>query len=222
MTRNELLDRYRHLRGVNRQINDAVMKLVPGAVMMEFGKRIGLLRGRTFVLDSEDDLALVCDLAVYIGKDGRSSALDRFARTARFVPGSDEALILSAMQESWFTVFEIECRHEIGGPVIRDVMREETFQFLDIGYEMTAKDGDRFGGRLLAVEGFVMTSGPALPFDFEMGQAVAEAVKHWHPGTARESRLAIEVYRAAIKTGAMQRLQFRSVGGEDDETSEAA
>ena len=133
MRRNEILDRYRHLRWVNQKINEAVMKLVPGTVMMEFGRRIGLLQGKTFVLDSKDELALVYDLAVFVGKDGRSSALERFARTTRFAVGSDEALILAAMQESWFTMFEIERRHEIAGLVIRDRMRKETFQFLDLG-----------------------------------------------------------------------------------------
>jgi hypothetical protein len=179
-------------------------------------------RGKTFVLDSEDALAFVYDLGVYMGKDGRSSALERFARGARFASGSDESLMLAAMLDSWFTVCEIERRHEIAGLVIRDVLRKETYQFLDIGQEMSAKDGDRFAARLLAVEGFVMTSGVVLPYDSAMAQAVTEAVKHWHPGTARESRLAIEVYRAAVKTGAIQRVQFRSVGGQDGETLEAA
>src|SRR3954447_25850744 len=53
--------------------------------------------------DGPHDMTLVEDLATYLPRPGRSHPLDRYARTARFAPASDEAIVLEAMRHARFS-----------------------------------------------------------------------------------------------------------------------
>ena len=85
---------------------------------------LGLAQRQMLVAESEEEMALVFDLALYTAREGRSRALDRYARAAQLPPGSDEALMLEAMRHARFSVRRIEHRHETAGLVATDVVRE--------------------------------------------------------------------------------------------------
>jgi hypothetical protein len=53
------------------------------------------------------------DLAIYTAPAGRSRAIDRYARSARFDPGSDEAIMLEAMCKARFAVLSVQHRHPV-------------------------------------------------------------------------------------------------------------
>ena len=65
--------------------------------MLQHARRLGLAHGKTLMLDSIDELPLAFDLAIHTAPVGRSRAIDRYARSAQFAQGSDEALVLGAM-----------------------------------------------------------------------------------------------------------------------------
>jgi hypothetical protein len=50
------------------------------------------------IADSEEELTLVFDLAIYTAKEGRSQAIDRYASMAQLPSGTDELLMLDAMR----------------------------------------------------------------------------------------------------------------------------
>ena len=54
----------------------------------------------------------VYDLAIYTAPADRSRAIDRYARSAKFEPQSDERLMLDAMRASQFAILLIEQRHD--------------------------------------------------------------------------------------------------------------
>ena len=91
--------------------------------MLDWAKRLGLTQGRTVVLGSEHDMTLVEDLATYLPRPGRSHPLDRYARTARFAPDSDEAIVLEAMRHARFSLWRVERRHETAGLILQDLLR---------------------------------------------------------------------------------------------------
>jgi hypothetical protein len=98
MTRSEILSRYRHLRQISKEQHEAVLNIIAPDVVLDWARRIGLTQGKTVVSDSEAEIALAEDLAIYRPRLGHLPPLDRYARAAGFAPGSDEAIVLAAMR----------------------------------------------------------------------------------------------------------------------------
>src|SRR6201996_6510944 len=158
MTRPEILTRYRRLRQISKEHHQAVLDILAPGVVLEWAKRLGLMQGRTVVLESEHDMTLVEDLATYLPRLGRSHPLDRYARAARFAPDSDEAIVLEAMNHACFSVWRVERRHEIAGLVLRDLLRGGEIQLVDETMEKNTPLGMEMAARLLRLEAFAMTA----------------------------------------------------------------
>jgi hypothetical protein len=216
MTREEMISRYRHLRAIGKQHQNAAIKLVSRPTMLDCGRRLGIVQGNTFVCDSPDELTFVFDLAVYTSREGRSRAIDRYARTVNPEPDSDTAVMLKAAQNARFGVWRIESRHETAGLTIWDVIRETSYWLMDEGIEATAPIGSVFAGRLKAVDDFVMTCGAVVPLDVD---TLAEAFAHapnWsgrsRAAVVEDPRFAIAVFRAALQSGIADKIEFRDGG----------
>ena len=69
--RTEVLARYRHLRKIGKRHHSEVMKFLSKDAILHHGRRLGLFDGKTFLLDSEDELTLAFDLAIYTAPEGR-------------------------------------------------------------------------------------------------------------------------------------------------------
>ena len=119
MNREEILDRYRRLRPISTHHHSAALKFLSGPALLAHAKRLGLAVGRTLLADSEEEMILTFDLALYTAKDGRSRPLDRYARAARLAPGSDEARMLDAMRAARFSIWRIEQPHPTAGLIRR-------------------------------------------------------------------------------------------------------
>src|ERR671938_214945 len=157
MTREEVLDRYRHLRAISTHHHSAALEFVSRQAILEQARRLGLAEGRMLLAESTEEMTLVFDLALYTAREGRSRALDRYARAAQLPPGSDEALVLEAMRHARFLVYRIERRHETAGLVVTDVLRESQEWLVDERLEASAPEGMAFAGRLCKPAGFAMT-----------------------------------------------------------------
>src|SRR6516162_5394586 len=93
-------------------------------------------------------MILAFDLALYTAKDGRSRPLDRYARAARLVSGSDEVRMLDAMRAARFSIWRIEQRHATAGLIVTDVLREAEAWLIDEQRGARASVGVDFAGRL--------------------------------------------------------------------------
>jgi hypothetical protein len=120
-------------------------------------KRLGLAVGQTLLAESEEEMILAFDLALYTAKDGRSRPLDRYARAARLAPGSDEARMLDAMRAARFSIWRIEQPHTTAGLIVTDVLRDAQGWLIDEQLEASAPEGMAFAGRLSNPESFVIT-----------------------------------------------------------------
>jgi hypothetical protein len=208
MDRIDIVQRYRQLRGIAAEIQNAALGLVPDEALVEFGRRIGGVRKRTLALD-DDEMMLVEDLAIHTARNGRSRAIDRYARAAKFAQDSDQARILEALCNARFTVFEIEGTAMSAGVMIRDLRGNGKFHLMDLGIAMSAKSEALFVGRLMEIEGFVMSCITCLPLQEELARAVIPRLPPRGIGSGIEElqhpRCAIAVYRAAIELNWMQR-----------------
>ena len=212
MTRSEILARYRHLRQISKGRHQAVLDVIAPNVVLDWAKRLGLARGRTVLLESEQEMILAEDLAIYLARPGRSHPLDRYARGARLPPGADEALVLEAMRRAEFSLWRIERRHETMGLVLRDLLRGEDIWLVDEALERSARPGLEMAARPLKPEGFAMTARVVVPVTPDlMGEAFARAPalrRVQGDAPARDPHFAINIYRAAVATAAMDAVRF--------------
>ena len=213
MTRTQILTRYRHLRQISKELHQAVLDVVAPKVVLDWAKRLGLARGRTVLLESEQEMILAEDLAIYLAKPGRSHPLDRYTQAARIPPGSDEAIVLEAMRRAQFSLWRIERRHETVGLVLRDLLRGEEIWLVDEALERSARPGLEMAARLLQPEGFAMTARvvvPVTPDLMEEAFTRAPALRRVQgDALARDPHFAIGIYRAAVATGAMNAVRFK-------------
>jgi len=212
MTREEILERYRQLRAISTRHHSAVFELVSREAVLEHARRLGLAEGRMLVAESEEEMTLVVDLALYTAKQGRSRALDRYARAARLPAGSDEALVLDAMRRARFSVWRIGPRHETVGSVVTDVLREAEDWLVDEHLEASAPEGTAFAGRLCTPESFAMTCGVIVPVDRDLIEEVTLDALAWRRGdpgqVAQDPRFATAIYRAALASGLMDQVAY--------------
>ena len=98
MSRSEILARYRRLRQISKEQHEAVLDIIAADVLLDWARRLDLTAGKMAVLENDNEMTLPEELAIDLPRLGRSHPLDRYARLARFAPGSDEAIVLAAMQ----------------------------------------------------------------------------------------------------------------------------
>ena len=219
MTRSEILSRHRRLRQISKHQHEAVLAIIAPDVLLDWARRLGLTVGKTVVLENDNELTLPEDLAIYLPRLGHSHPLERYARLAPFAPGSDEAIVLAAMRQARFSLWRIERRHPITGLILRDLLRDEETWLVDEAMAKNAPPGVAMAARLLQPESFAMTARiivPILPdlmplpdlMDEVLTRAPALKRRQRH-GLARDPRFASGIYRAAVATGAMERVRFK-------------
>jgi hypothetical protein len=212
-SRSDALARYRRLREIGKRHHDNALPFLAEGAILQHGRRLGLARGKTFVLDNMDEMALAFDLAIYTAPAGRSRAIDRYANSVRLTPGSDEAVMLEAMRNARFAVLLAQRRHPSAGLIVADLFRDIELWLVDEGLEMSLPDGTAFATRYYAPEPFIMTAGVALPVDRDALERAIESAPHLmrkSPAEAiQDRRFAEAVYRGAIEDGTTERVSYR-------------
>src|SRR5437763_1055336 len=129
----DLLPRYKHLREVGRGVANAVYKSVPHDAVQEAGRTLGILRGKTFVFDSEDEMAVIMDYAMYdVRREGRN-AVERYLAETPPPPDSEEMLILQGMREARYALLVVEAAEPGVGVEVLDAIRGDRFFVMDVG-----------------------------------------------------------------------------------------
>lgn len=207
-----VLARYRRLREISRKHGNDVLDRVPKKTLLDWGKRLGLVRKKTFIGDGFEEMTLAFDLAVYAARPGKTPPIERYRRTAGFPAGSDEAIMLDAMSRSRFSLFVVKRRHAAAGLVLEDLFQGREIWLMDEGFEKTAPEGMAIASRVTEPAAYHMTTGAAVPispgaledvvlnFPFRDGNASLEE------GTNVEFIEA--VYRATVTWGLMKTMRF--------------
>src|SRR4051812_39988958 len=154
MTRDQLLQRYRHLRAISTGHHSGALKFLSRQALLEHAKRLGLATGLMLVAESEAEMTLVFDFALYTARERRSRALGRYARSTKLPPGSDAARVLEAMRHARFSVWRIKQRDEIAELIITDLLHEAELWIIEEQLEASASEGLSFPGRICEPDRF--------------------------------------------------------------------
>jgi hypothetical protein len=75
------------------------MDCVARSALLERGRQLGIVAGQSVIADTEEEMTLLFDLALYTAKPNRSRALDRYASAVAPLLKAEEARVLDAMQD---------------------------------------------------------------------------------------------------------------------------
>ncbi|MBV8589612.1 MAG: hypothetical protein JO212_06050, partial [Acetobacteraceae bacterium] len=104
---------------------------------MEHARRLGMTAGQILIANNEEELTLIFDLAIYTAREGRSRAIDRYAKAVQLSPDSDEIVMLQAMRRTRFSIWRIDRRHDTCGLVVSDLLRQAEAWLVDEGLEVS-------------------------------------------------------------------------------------
>jgi len=213
LTRDAILARYLYLREISKRLHDGALKSISGDALLNQARRLGLAQGKTLLLDHMDEIYYVYDLAVYTAPPARSRAIDRYAKSAKFEPQSDERLMLNAMLKAQFAILLIEQRHDAVGLIATDILRNSEVWLVDVGLESSMDDGELIATRLVTPGPFSMTAGVNVPFDIEMLRSVCMRLPQRIGDSklsqiAEDRRFAEAVYKVGLADGVMDRLAY--------------
>jgi hypothetical protein len=213
VTRDEVLARYRHLREISKRHHSEILKFLSKDTILHHARRLGLTQGKTLVLDDPEELNYAFDLAIHTAPMDRSRAIERYARSARLAPGSDEALVLDAMCHARFAIVSVVRRHEAAGLIVEDLFRQRELWLVDNGLESSMLEGSVFATRLYQPEAFSMTAGVNVPVDLELVtdalDEVPQLLRKSHAAALDDRRFAEAIYRVALAGGVMQRVKYQ-------------
>jgi hypothetical protein len=213
MDRQSVVTRYARLRAISKQVNNEALDRISLPSMMEAARRLGMAAGRTLICDSDEEEALIYDLAVHDRRPGRSGAIDRYIKSARLPPGSDEARVAEAMRVARFSIWRFDRRHDVAGTVVTDLVGGAETWLMDQNMAASVKPGCVFAARLCWPEAFAMTCGIIVPIDREMMEEALEMMILPRSGARLASlddpRIIVAIYRAAVELGVMERVRYR-------------
>jgi hypothetical protein len=210
--RKEMLERYRRLRAISSRHAHAALKVVSRKLYIKTGKRLGLVHGRNLlVFDSEQEMTLLSDLALYSRHSG-ASVIERYRRTVDAPEGSDERAVLDAMCGWRFALLAVKGKHPVAGLVMEDLLRHEELWLMDESMADTAKPGLALASRLIRPDAFHMTTGVAVPIDewllLELDRTLPPGQRGPSLLEGRSDRFVETIYRTAIAMGTAERIAY--------------
>ena len=172
--RTGLLADYHRLREVGRSLHNRLIKQIPKPVLTSSAERLGLLSPgpsrhgeEVLLLEDEYEISVLMDYCLYHGRQGRDgrTVIEQAIAEAPPAAGSDEQLVLMAMQSVRFSAFAVEAAASGVGVQVRDLLRDELLFLVDIGFSQTAAPGLVLAGNVISLPGLSMTTGAMLPVD---------------------------------------------------------
>jgi hypothetical protein len=160
-----LLRRYRRVRATMRDLHSELLDSLPRDTFTECAEKLGFMVDGTLVFESEDESAVLMDYCLYDGWSGQHNAITRFLARQPYATGSDEMLLLGAMSEARYSLFQVESVTEGLGVSCRDLLRGDGGSIVDVGLGNTAVPGVILACRLVVLPELSMTTGATLPID---------------------------------------------------------
>jgi len=214
----ELLARYQRLRQVGLALNNRLVETLPRSVLDEGGHKLGLLKGNVLTLDTEDEIAPLMDYCLHDVRRQGLNAIERYLAESPPPPGSDEMVLLEALRQARFTLLIVEAVERGVGVQVRDLLRDELYFLVDIGFSHSAPVGMVSATRVMAPEGIAMTTGAALPVGvlsaadrvqyLEDMKTVLKSADLRQLSPQDSSALAATVMRASLQRGAAEKIRY--------------
>lgn len=165
-----LLESYRSFRKLSSSILVHFTKYVPKDAILKCAKKLGIAKKKTILLNSEDEIAVLCNYCFFHYYIQDKNAIDRFSSANSNKLSGAEKEILHAMQNAQFSILSVKKTLKHGGVIVTDVMRDKEELLMDEGFSKSAVPGLALAGTILRHQGFIVTTGSALPLNHSAQQ----------------------------------------------------
>ncbi len=156
-------ERYLHFRKLGRQFNLTLIRQLPESALQEAGKKLGMIKAGTFILNQDDEIAIAYDYSLHHHRRVGKNLIERVAETAPPEAGSDESIYLEALRAARFSVFTVDAITSHSAVRLVDQVSGDSIHIMDRSLASTGLAGLIVAGRLLTLEGFVLSSGSLIP-----------------------------------------------------------
>jgi hypothetical protein len=207
----DIVAHYQRLRRIRLRLNNELVRRLSRDVLNDGAKRIGILRGGTFVFDNEDEASVLMDYCIYdVYRKGRN-AVEQYLCDCPPDPDSDETACLRAMQHATYALVAV-LRVEPGvGCQVRNLFTGETRLLVDMGFSETAQPGAVLATRLLDFGGFVVTGGAALPLGILDNDELDEWQRKLRAGVDDDRYDPAPLIRTCLQRGASSNIRYEGM-----------
>ena len=213
------LEQYKTFRTVGIDLNTLLVKQLPQAAIEECGKKLGILKKGTLILDSEDELAVLMDYALFHYRRNGINVVSRYLSLSPPDEFSVEMTLLQAMLKARYSLFSVKATVPNKGLVLIDLMRvhDNEIFVIDLSMSRSAMPSMMLAGHVLPMPNFYMTSGTFLPIPKSILEDTLPAIaeKFYKEGEdlspGQEAAFAAQVIRAALQAKAMDKIRYQDV-----------
>ena len=204
---------YARLRPISFKFNNAIVKTLIGDEITAAARSLGMFHANTIVADSEVEMAVLMDHAIYEIRREGMNAVERYARDSHAAEGSDERRLLDGMVRAEYGVISVTRVVRAVGVHVVEVFRDSERFLCDNGFSTTAVPGVMFASRLVPMGAWWKTSGAALPMTEEAGEIVRDLMKNLS-GPLEESVLELapelptKMIRALLSNHAAESIRY--------------
>lgn len=218
----QIVERYKQIRSVSRGLNVTLVKQLPKAAVPEYGKKLGMYKAGTLILNNDDEIAIVFDYCLYHYRLGGKNVIERYLLNSPPAPDSIEMSILQAMTASFYSIFRIMDIHHKQGASLLDLLSNQVINLVDIGISETGSVGLEFTGRLWPFTDFHMSSGSLIPlpqtvFDNKIVPIISKFFKTYEPGNmpklspGQEASFVGEIIRVSLREGGADNVFYTDI-----------
>jgi hypothetical protein len=216
-----LVPTYQRLRRIGLNLSHKLVVTLGKDVLEEGGRKLGTFRKGTLVFDTEDEVAVLRDFCIYNLYRGGQNAVQRMLEDS---PPSDpdEPALLRADAHAYYSIFQVVEVERGAGVTVEDTLRGGTQFVTDVSFGQSARQGYLLAGRVIPVDGFLMSGGAMLPVAGRAAHRVAEAMVEPVPRDTdftrltrtQEADLTAMIIRACLEGGASEQIMYATPGEE--------
>ncbi len=217
-----LIDRYSKLRGVGLGLNLTLVKQLPKVAVPECGKKLGISKAGTLILNNDDEIAILYDYCLHHYRRGGKNVIERYLENSPPPPDSTEMLILQAMMASYYSLFRVLEILTYPSIKLQDLLTGQDIHLVDRGLSDTAAPGQIIAGRVLPFADYTISSGTLIPlpesvFQEKITPVVRKFCKTLEPGhrpvlsQGQEAAFVAELIRVSLQAGGADNVFYTDV-----------
>jgi hypothetical protein len=162
----QLLETYLSYRVIGQPLLTELLKYIPKNAIQVCGKKMEIVKGKTLLLNNEDELIVLYNYCLFHYYIGDKNAIDRYMTIHKDSLVSDKKTVALAMKNAQFSIFGIEKTLPHAGVIVADVLRGGKRELLiDKGFSESAVPGLLLASTILRYPEFITTTGTALPLN---------------------------------------------------------
>jgi hypothetical protein len=171
-----LLIPYQQARAATRRLNDSLVKSIPTNTLRECGRILGMFHDGTFVFNTDDESSVLMDYSLYYPEADGRHAVAKLLENSPPPAGSNELIALQSMSRAYYSMFQVIDVEPGVGVMVEDLFRDETSFIVDIGFGNSASRQMILASRIIPMDGFLMSTGAALPVDDPTARRIFQEV----------------------------------------------